>query len=839
MTARTEHPDVGWQRGLLLLATATALAALASFARAQTAPGLDFQRFPGQAIGGAFLSDPTIRPFLPSGEAAGNGVSIPIDTRGNGRPDLLFCHAVYPPRPRSKQPCRFLRPQPDGSVTDVTRLLLGAGPLPSVEHSREVVIADFNGDGLPDVFIAAHGYDTQPFDGETNVLLLSNGDGTYADRSSTLPQIPDFTHSACAGDINGDGAVDIYVNNTTIVAGPYFLIGNGDGTFRKSHSGLPATLTNGTGAQELYYSCALVDVDGDGAQDLLLGPWEGNVQPRNYILFGDGKGDFTTRPRRALPAALQPTVLDILDVDIDRDGRPDLILTSQAKNDSFGGFALQVLINKGNGDFVDETTSRLPVSPQRNTGPFCAFARLADLNGDGWEDIYCDALFWDAANPRAWLNDGTGRWLPVAPDFLPPNVAGAILHALDVDGDGRPDFLSVGTAKTGEIVYFSYRNHTPRVVPSEPVDVRASLGDAQATLTFKTPLASGVSPITGYTATCRYGTSVGVSTGAASPLTVNGLIRGKPYLCSVTANSAAGTSLASRALSLRPLANPQPPTTNFSLNQHGLTGSWYEPTTSGQGFEVEVFANPSSGSGSAFVSWFTFDTVAGGAERQRWYTAQGQVATGQPNAALTIYRNAGGNFNAPPVTTAQVVGTAILSFDTCSSGQLVYAFTDGTGRTGTIPLTRLTQHVTCSTTSSFSTNADFALSGNWYDAATSGQGLTIEVNPNSGALFAAWYTYVPNGTATDAAGQRWYTAQAAFTPGMRSMPVTIYETTGGIFNTPSPAGQKTAPVGTGTMTFQSCSAATFSYNFTGGSSSGLSGTIVLSRIGPLPPGCTT
>jgi hypothetical protein len=282
-----------------------------------------------------------------------------------------------------------------------------------------------------------------------------------------------------------------------------------------------------------------------------------------------------------------------------------------------------------------------------------------------------------------------------------------------------------------------------------------------------------------------------------------------------------------------------PTATKPDLNQHGLTGSWYEPATGGQGFEVEVFANPSSGTGSTFVSWFTYDTGVGGAERQRWYTAEGQVVTGQPNASLMIYQNAGGNFNAPPVTNAQAVGTATLSFDTCSSGQLLYAFTDGTGRAGSIPLTRLTQNVTCSTTSAYPTNADFALSGNWFGgAATSGQGFTIEVNPSSGALFAAWYTYMPNGTAAGAAGQRWYTAQAAFTPGMRSMPVTIYETTGGVFDTPTPPGQKTVPVGTGTMAFQSCSAATFSYNFTGGSSSGQSGTINLSRVGPLPPGCT-
>jgi hypothetical protein len=115
----------------------------------------------------------------------------------------------------------------------------------------------------------------------------------------------------------------------------------------------------------------------------------------------------------------------------------------------------------------------------------------------------------------------------------------------------------------------------------------------------------------------------------------------------------------------------------------------------------------------------------------------------------------------------------------------------------------------------------------------------VEVNPTSGALFVAWYTYEPMGAVAGAAGQRWYTAQATFTAGTRSIPVTIYATTGGIFNTPTPVGQQTVAVGTGTLAFQSCTAATFSYNFTGGSSSGLSGTITLSRVGPTPPGCTS
>ena len=277
----------------------------------------------------------------------------------------------------------------------------------------------------------------------------------------------------------------------------------------------------------------------------------------------------------------------------------------------------------------------------------------------------------------------------------------------------------------------------------------------------------------------------------------------------------------------------------LDLNQHGLTGSWYNPATDGQGVEVEVFTNALPGTGLVFVSWFTFDTTIGGAERQRWYTALGPVVSGEPNASLTIYQNTGGNFNAPPITSPQIVGTATISFDTCSSGQLTYSFTDGTDRRGTIPLTRLTQNVTCSTMTPYHTNADFALSGNWYGGAeTSGQGFTVEVNPISGAFFTAWYTYMPNGTAAGPAGQRWYTAQGAFNPGIRSIPVTIYQTIGGVFDTAPPPGQKSVAVGAGTMTFQSCSAAIFNYTFTGGTSSGSSGVIDLSRVGPVPPGCT-
>ena len=273
------------------------------------------------------------------------------------------------------------------------------------------------------------------------------------------------------------------------------------------------------------------------------------------------------------------------------------------------------------------------------------------------------------------------------------------------------------------------------------------------------------------------------------------------------------------------------------FNQHGLTGGWYEPETSGQGFIVEVFPNP-SGNGQAFVSWTTFDSVRGGAERQRWYTLQGPVIPGQPNASLTIYQNVGGSFNAPPATNAQEVGTATLSFATCSTGNLSYSFTDGTNRAGTIPLTRLLPNVTCSVASPHPADADFALSGSWYGgAATSGQGFMAEVAPEARAFFLSWFTYKPNGVGAGAAAQRWYTAQGAFTPGARTIPLQIYQTTGGMFDRQPPAGQRTVPVGSGSMVFLSCSAATFTYDFSDGTSMGTSGTIPLVRVGPVPAGC--
>ncbi len=275
------------------------------------------------------------------------------------------------------------------------------------------------------------------------------------------------------------------------------------------------------------------------------------------------------------------------------------------------------------------------------------------------------------------------------------------------------------------------------------------------------------------------------------------------------------------------------------LDQHGLTGTWYNPSTSGQGLFVEVYAdNVAPGQGTLSAGWFTFDTAATGG--QRWYTLQGSVKSTDTAAALTIYATTGGNFNAGPTVNATAVGQATLQFTDCQHGLLSYTFSDGSNRKGFVPLNRLTANTTCSATGdNGNAPSNYLLSGGWFNPATSGQGLQFDINPSQTLIAGAWYTFAPNGQQTGGgASQRWYTLQAlGFAPGSTSATgVQITETTGGVFHDPTAVTR--TPVGTADITFQSCNAMTIAYNFTAGTNQGLSGLLSLVRAGPTPAGCT-
>ncbi len=308
---------------------------------------------------------------------------------------------------------------------------------------------------------------------------------------------------------------------------------------------------------------------------------------------------------------------------------------------------------------------------------------------------------------------------------------------------------------------------------------------------------------------------------AAKIKALGGLIRALTLAIAIVPASLAGTALA------------------VDLNQHGLTGTWYQPAMSGQGILLEVYPDAVAPSiGFLQGSWFTFKTIGVWDYdwEDRWYTFSGNAPAGQSSATLTIYQNVGGNFDAPPATSATPVGTVVLSFQDCVTATMTYAFSDGSNRHGVIPLVRVTPNVTCSASGESLASADFGHSGNWFDPATSGQGFVFEVNPNAATLFFAWFTYAPDGQSQGVSGQRWYSGQGHYLPGTRTATVTLYEILGNSFD----SGDPTAfvfNVGTATATFLSCDAASLTFAFKASSNAGASGTINLSRVGPTPEDC--
>ncbi len=278
---------------------------------------------------------------------------------------------------------------------------------------------------------------------------------------------------------------------------------------------------------------------------------------------------------------------------------------------------------------------------------------------------------------------------------------------------------------------------------------------------------------------------------------------------------------------------------SVNLNQHGLTGAWYNPSASGQGFYVDAIPDAGgAGNGMLSAGWFTYDVTAAGG--QRWYWLQGNVTATNPVANLTIYAGTGGNFSAPPAVSPVAVGQATLQFTDCSHGVLRYAFSDGSNRKGFISLARLTGNTTCTPSGDSGAAGNYLLSGSWYNSSTSGQGLVFNVDPakTTSPLSGGWFTYAPNGQQIGGgASQRWYAIQSNQAAQGNSYAAAIYEGSGGAFMDPGSKVTTTA-VGTANVVFANCSTMSLTYNFTAGTNQGQSGTLNLSRLGPAPAGCS-
>ncbi|MBC3810088.1 DUF4214 domain-containing protein [Undibacterium aquatile] len=188
---------------------------------------------------------------------------------------------------------------------------------------RKLLVADFNNDGIPDVYSACHGSeqgDPKTWPGENQRVLLSQPDGTYKNIRLDLSC---YCHGAAAADIDNNGTIDI-VTSDGLLGGrdrkyAYMrLIGDGHGNFTVDHTPFMAPVAEGETVDSInYYFSAfhieLVDMNNDGKLDMFTSGSENYMH--TYILSGDGKGRFDTVIKQFPKASNEAHVTDMVFVD--------------------------------------------------------------------------------------------------------------------------------------------------------------------------------------------------------------------------------------------------------------------------------------------------------------------------------------------------------------------------------------------------------------------------------------------------------------------------------------------------------------------------------------------
>jgi len=274
---------------------------------------------------------------------------------------------------------------------------------------------DVNGDGAIDLIVS----DTTANDAS---VFINNGDGTFKARVTY-----DLTAGGDLqiGDFNGDGFNDIIA--ATASTGVQLLTGKGDGTFN-----VAVTIATTGNANRVFAS----DFNRDGKLDFFAGTFaDGNGQ----VALGDGSGGFTLQ---SVYDTTTGTSVSFGMVDVNNDGYDDIVASGTT------GVGIVASISDGAGSFTSQTTSAWAGSSGQ--------LAFGDYDRDGNMDVYARV----AATITLFQGNGAGGFTAVSTTSA-TSTGG--LAVGDLNGDGVSDFVVSGTAADVSLVHLSYTRNASAI----------------------------------------------------------------------------------------------------------------------------------------------------------------------------------------------------------------------------------------------------------------------------------------------------------------------------------------------------------------------------------------
>ncbi len=222
----------------------------------------------------------------------------------------------------------------DGTFTDIT---LKAG-VPGGGYGQGVAVGDYDGDGLPDVYVTQYG---------RNILYHNNGDGTFSDVTERAGvAAPGWSSSAVWFDYDNDGKLDLFV-------------------------------------------CQFVEFSKEKNKDCRTGEdaTRGYCIPHVYrptaswLFHNNGDGTFTDVSKSSGVAAHLGKAWGVVATDINNDGQMDLLVA----NDTVANFLFE---NRGGGKF-DEIGEPAGIAYSAEGRPRSGMGvDSADYDQDGWMDLF-------------------------------------------------------------------------------------------------------------------------------------------------------------------------------------------------------------------------------------------------------------------------------------------------------------------------------------------------------------------------------------------------------------------------------------------------------------------